>query len=169
MILETENSQMLIIKLESVIDIIKLRSSKVEIYYKRKLLPKNFDDDCRKTLIDYAALCFIKKSNLMVGTSLISIKQSDYKNKKSDPEDIYKFLPSLAQNFGYDLKGLLKNMKYNEIILANLFARRLIARSSFVGGDLTNLGIELMNMLDNFKEIIDKIEWSITSEMEKEK
>lgn len=109
---DDSTSQMLIRSISSVSEIIDLKDRKVEIYYNGKLLPDDFKEEYRETLIDYAALSIIKQLYHLPITSLISIKENN-SDKKIGPdfpncENIYCYLLSSAHSFALDLRKLKK-------------------------------------------------------------
>ena len=164
---DDSTSQMLIRNISSVSEIIDLKDRKVEIYYNGKLLPDDFNEEYRETLIDYAALSIIKQLYHLPITSLISIKENNSSDKKIGPdfpncENIYCYLQSRAYNFALDLRKLKKNKEFLEPIMKIKLAIKLMSMAAITCRNFEEVGIELIENLDIFKDIIDKIEGYIT-------
>lgn len=164
---DNSTSQVLIRNLSSVSEILELKDRKVEIYYKGKLLPENFNKEFRDTLIDYAALSIIKKLYSLSITSLISIKESNINDKNDVPafpnfDSIYRYLPSIAYEFALDLRKLKKVKDFSEPIMKINLAIKLMSMAVPTCISFEKVGIELIENLDIFKDVIDKIEGYIT-------
>lgn len=164
---DNSTSQMLIRNLSSVREILDLKDRKVEIYYNGKLLPEDFNKEFRDTLIDYAALSLIKKLYSLSITSLISIKECNSNDKKDVPafsnfDSIYTYLPSIAYEFAWDLRKLKKNKDFSETIMKIKLAIKLMSMAVPTCISFEKVGIELIENLDIFNDIIDKIEGYIT-------
>ncbi|KAK8836474.1 hypothetical protein M9Y10_037733 [Tritrichomonas musculus] len=158
---------MLIRNLSSVREILDLKDRKEEIYYNGKLLPEDFNKEFRDTLIDYAALSFIKKLYSLSITSLISIKEWNNNDKKDVPaspnfDTIYTYLPSIAYQFAWDLRTLEKNKDFSESIRKINLAIKLMSMAVPTCISFEKVGIELIENLDIFNDIIEKIEGYIT-------
>ena len=163
---DDNTSQMLIRSISSVSEIIDLKDRKVEIYYNGKLLPDDFNEEYRETLIDYAALSIIKQLYHLPITSLISIKENN-SDKKIGPDfpncgNIYCYLMSSAYSFALDLRKLQKNKEFLEPIMKIKLAIKLMSMAAITCRSFEEVGIELIENLDIFKDIIDKIEGYIT-------
>ena len=122
-------------------DLLNAKYEECKIYYNGKLLPENLDNLFRDTLIDYAALCILKGL------------QNDI---------CFRHVDTLSYSFGWDLKSLLSYKEYKKLFADNLLARKLIAAASIVSANYDKLGIELLNGLGEFKELIEKIEENIS-------
>lgn len=165
MTIEFIEPQTLIRKQATVGDFLKLKNKK-EIYFNGKLLPEDFDQVYKDTLIDYAGLSFIKKLYLSSETETM---QDGCDKKERDLNLLtrgmdFGIFTRLTYNFAWDLRSLYNNLEFTDLISYNSLARQLMVMVEFQGGRYDEIGQKLIKNLDEFKVIIDKIEYQISSQ-----
>lgn len=137
-------------RIPDISDLLRIKDEECKIYYNGKLLPENLDPLFRDTLIDYAALNILK--------GFYPFGKIEKLENCSD--EIY--IEQLSYSFGWDLKNLKSYKDYKKLFEDNLLARKLIAAACIVSAKYDKLGIELLNGLGEFKELMNKIEENIT-------